>query len=124
MRYLLVISLLAVSLTGAVSLALANNHDPYGFKATAERAELPNRVFGKGSVEEVVGGGIKIILSFLGIVFFLLMVYAGLIWMMARGNEERVTKAKDTVEHAAIGLMIVLASYAIASVVFRALGSQ
>lgn len=124
MRYFLGASAIAVALFSATMFVVAQSNDPYGYQATAGQATLPKTVFGKGSVEEVVGGGIKIILSFLGIVFFLLMVYAGLIWMLARGNEERVTKAKDTVEHAAIGIMLVLASYAIASLVFKSLASR
>jgi hypothetical protein len=52
-------------------------------------------------------------LSFVGVLFFLLIVYAGIIWMTARGNDQDVTKAKDLMQSAIIGLIIVLSAYAI-----------
>jgi len=41
------------------------------------------------------------------------MIYGGFIWMIARGNEGEVTKAKDLIQAAIIGLVVVLAAYAI-----------
>jgi hypothetical protein len=67
----------------------------------------------KVSLGDVVSRIIKILLSFLGVIFFLLMVYAGFTWMMAAGNEEKVTKAKKIMASAVIGLAIVIAAYTI-----------
>lgn len=58
---------------------------------------------------------IKTALSALGLLFFVLVIYAGIRWMTARGDEEAVTKARETIFAAVIGLAIVLASYAITS---------
>ncbi len=41
------------------------------------------------------------------------MLYAGYNWMTAQGEEEKVTKAKDTLKRAIVGLIIIVASYAI-----------
>ena len=60
-------------------------------------------------IGKVVGAG----LAFIGVLFFILMIYGGLTWMMARGNEQDVTKAKELIQAAVIGLIIVLAAYAI-----------
>lgn len=46
------------------------------------------------------------------------MFYAGLRWMTARGNEEFATKAKDAMFAATIGLILVVASYGIATFIF------
>src|SRR3989339_740431 len=51
--------------------------------------------------------------SAVGLIFFILIFYGGFSWMIARGNEQKVEKAKNTVIAASIGLVIVLASYAI-----------
>ncbi|MEK9183233.1 MAG: hypothetical protein AAB849_01880 [Patescibacteria group bacterium] len=51
-------------------------------------------------------------LATLGIVFLILMVYGGFLWMTAKGDETQATKAKDTITMAVIGLMIVIAAYA------------
>lgn len=51
--------------------------------------------------------------SVLGLIFFILMIYGGLIWTSAGGNEERVDKAKKIIKDGLLGLIIVLASYTI-----------
>lgn len=56
---------------------------------------------------------IKGVLSLVGTIFFALTVYAGFLWMTASGNEDRVTKAKDIVTQAVIGLAVTLSAYAI-----------
>ena len=53
----------------------------------------------------------------------MLIVYAGFLWMNARGNEQQVEKAKSILTQAVIGLIIVLASYSIAGFVVRSLVS-
>jgi len=52
-------------------------------------------------------------LSFVGILFLILMIWAGFLWMTAGGNEERETEAKKIIAAAVIGLIIVAAAYAI-----------
>lgn len=63
--------------------------------------------------EILIGQIIKAALSFVGVIFLLLMIYGGYLWMTARGNEEEVTKAKNLIKAAVVGLIIVLAAYAI-----------
>ena len=68
-------------------------------------------------IGKVVGAG----LSFIGIIFFILIIYGGFSWMTARGNEQEVTKAKELIYAAVIGLIIVLAAYAITAYIGGAL---
>jgi hypothetical protein len=70
-----------------------------------------------GSPSVIIGSVIKIILSFLGVLFLILMIYGGFVWMKAMGNEQEVTKAKSILTNAIIGLIIVLAAYAITAYV-------
>jgi hypothetical protein len=56
---------------------------------------------------------IGVVLSFIGIIFLGLMIYGGIIWMTAQGNEQQVTKAKDLITSSIIGIVIVFAAYAI-----------
>jgi hypothetical protein len=69
----------------------------------------------------LIGKIVALVLSFVGIIFFLLVLFAGLRWMTAFGNSEKVDQAKSIMEHAAIGLVIVLAAYAISIFVFSRL---
>jgi hypothetical protein len=58
---------------------------------------------------------IGIVLSFVGVLFLILMIYAGILWMTAQGNEQQVAKAKGLLINGTIGLIIVFAAYAITS---------
>ena len=58
------------------------------------------------------------LLSGLGGLSTLMFVYAGVLWLTAAGNEERITKAKKTMLYATIGLVVVLSSYAFISFVY------
>lgn len=68
-----------------------------------------------------LGRVIRIALSFVGVIFTLLTVYAGFLWMTARGNESQVEQAKKTLQNALIGLVIAIASYSITGFVIRAI---
>ena len=72
--------------------------------------------------EPIIAIIINVILIFVGVIFLLLMIYGGNIWMMARGNEEEVKKAKETIKAAIIGLIVVLLAYAISHFVIEMLG--
>lgn len=56
---------------------------------------------------------ISVALSFVGVLFFILMIYAGILWMTAAGNEQQISKAKGLMMNAIIGIVIVLSAYAI-----------
>lgn len=93
----------------------------YGLEGASQGTGLINA--DKSPVEQIsvptlIGNIIGVILSFLGAIFFLLILYAGIIWMTAFGSSEKADKAKGILEQAAIGLLIVLAAYAISRFVF------
>lgn len=75
------------------------------------RSGLPN--IGGGSIPTLIGNWLAIILGFTGTIFFILVVWAGLTWMTAAGNQENIKKAQDILKTAIIGLIIVLSAYAI-----------
>ena len=56
---------------------------------------------------------VKYLMTFLGIIAVVVILYGGFMWMTASGNEDRVDKAKKIIIAGAIGLVIVLAAYAI-----------
>ena len=66
-----------------------------------------------GSAETIAGTVIKAVLSVTGLIFLILMVYAGILWMTARGDETIVEKSKDTIQAALIGLALTVSAYAI-----------
>lgn len=71
--------------------------------------------------EVVVGIVIRGLLALLGVLFFLLIIYGGFLWMTAQGNEEQVGKAKRIILSASIGLAVVLAAYLISFTIIQLL---
>jgi amino acid transporter len=69
----------------------------------------------------ILGTVVSAFLGLLGIIFIILIIYAGQKWMTASGNEEKVTKAKETLWRAVIGLVIVVGAWAITAFVLRRL---
>jgi hypothetical protein len=65
------------------------------------------------TLDERISNFISIFLSLLGVIFLGLMIYGGYNWMTAAGDEQKVDKAKNTIRSAIIGLIIVIAAYAI-----------
>ncbi len=61
----------------------------------------------------ILGNIISVILSVLGAVFIIFIIYAGYLWMTASGNEQKVEKASQILKESIIGLIIVLGAYAI-----------
>ncbi|MFA6018168.1 MAG: pilin [Patescibacteria group bacterium] len=66
------------------------------------------------SLSQLVGDIISAVFGVLGVVFFVLTVYAGVLWMTAAGDPKKVTKAKDILTQSLIGLIICVLSYGIA----------
>lgn len=105
-------SFLVLALTGAVSAA--NIGDAGGSLEQAGRGAFGAGVTsGTNTLESIVGQILKTFISILGVLFLVLTVYAGYLWMNARGNEQQVSKAKDILTQSVIGFIVVLAAYMI-----------
>lgn len=91
-----------------------------GLDLTATAAKLT-----KNSLDapELIGNLLAVVLGFTGTIFFILVVYAGLMWMTAVGNEESIKKAQSILKTAIIGLIIVLSAYAITKFIGSSLQS-
>ena len=73
-------------------------------------------------IPTLIGKFLGSILGFTGTLFFVLVVYSGLMWMTAAGNEDRIKKAKQILIAAVVGLIIVVSAYAITQYIGAALG--
>lgn len=56
---------------------------------------------------------IKIVLSILGSIFFILLIMSGYWLVTARGDEGKVEKAQTTIRSSIIGLAVIIAAYGI-----------
>lgn len=64
---------------------------------------------------------IRAALGFLGVVAVVMILYGGFIYMTAGGNEEKVSEAKKILINGAIGLVIILSAFSIASFIMSKL---
>ena len=67
--------------------------------------------------KEMAVSVVKYLMTCLGIIAVVVILYGGFMWMTASGNEDRVDKAKKIIIAGAIGLVVVLAAYAIVNFV-------
>lgn len=72
---------------------------------------------------QIVVNIIKIVLGFLGTIAVVLIIYAGFMWMTAGGKPDNVAKAQKIISAAVIGLIIILASYALTMFITKALSN-
>lgn len=69
------------------------------------------------SLAELIGTVIKGVLSFVGVIFMVLTVYAGFLWMTAQGEETKIEKAQGIIKSSVVGLVVMLGAYSITSFV-------
>jgi hypothetical protein len=81
-----------------------------GLEETAQTAGI-NR--GGANPAQAVSQIVQWVLSFIGVLFLILMIYGGVTWMTSSGNQETIKKAQQIVGSAVLGLIIVLSAYAI-----------
>lgn len=128
LRYLL--SLIFVSLTlclaplATVVQAQGFTADETGLTNTADAAgystEVPCREEPGGCIPAFIGAFVNALLGIFGSLFLVLIMWGGVQYMLAGGEEGKVQKARQTLQNAILGMLIVVASYAIASFVLDA----
>lgn len=71
--------------------------------------------------EKTIGLIINSIFGLLAVIFFILTIYGGFIWMTAAGNEAKIEKSKKIIFSGAIGIFIIFSSYLITVYIFSLL---
>lgn len=101
--------------------------DPGLIQDAAKGAEFPDAAKTGEQLEqtipETVGKIVSLMLSFVGALFFIFIIFSGFQWMTAGGNEEKVTQARTRLTNAAIGLAITVAAYFITWFISNTLGA-
>lgn len=78
-------------------------------------------VRGGSDLPTIIGSLINVVLGFLGIVLLFYVLRAGFLWMTAGGDEKQVTTAKNMIRDAVIGLVVIVAGFAISNFVLQQL---
>ena len=90
---------------------------------TAKEAQYDTSKSGDAALVGLIGGFIKIVLGLLGIALLGYLIYGGFLWMTAGGDGGQVTKAKDVMKNAVIGIIIISSSYIISDFVMKQLSN-
>jgi len=90
-------------------------------EALADQANFNTGTGAGRGIGLVMASVIKAFLGLLGIIFIVLIITAGYKLMTAGGNEEKVKEAQEMIKKAVIGLIIIVAAYAITYFIFNAL---
>jgi len=74
--------------------------------------------------QELIGKVISAVLGISGSLALLMFIYGGFTWMLSGGNAEKVTKGKNTLVWASIGLIVIFSSYAMVNTLFKGLAGS
>jgi len=76
------------------------------------------------SFTATLGSIVSLVLSIIGIIFIIFIIYAGYLWMTAFGNDTKLEKSKEILKQSIIGLIVVIAAYAISYFIVIIFGKQ
>lgn len=77
------------------------------------------------ALSETIGRYVRFLLGFVGIIFLLLTLYAGFLWMTAGGDEGKVEKSKKILTSSVVGVAILVLSYSITTLImYISIGTQ
>ena len=74
-------------------------------------------VTGSPQLEVIIGNIINIVLGFMGIILLCIILWAGFLWMTAGGDSKKTETATALIKNAIIGLIIIVAAFAISNFV-------
>jgi type IV secretory pathway VirB2 component (pilin) len=119
-KYLISLAILSLLVLPFLTLpALAQPNDVYGINNVNNG--LNNSLPGAGTdLRTVAARIINFVLGFLGIIAVVIILFGGFKWMTAAGNEDKVAEARKLLVAGVIGLVIILAAWAISTFVIGA----
>ena len=121
-KILLIIGAIATIIAPQMILASSSNLVFADAKTQIESAV--NEVGGsenKTDVKGFIGNIIKTMFFAVGVLAVIVIIFAGVTFVMSAGNSQTIQKAKTTIIYAVIGLIVSILSYAIVNFVVSSL---
>ncbi len=109
-----IISLLVLPLVAMPALA----QNQFGFNEVENGL---NNALSNSDPREIVGRIINMALGFLGVIAVIIIIIGGFKWMTAGGNEDKVSESKKLLGAGVIGLVIVMAAWALATFIVNSI---
>lgn len=109
----------------AVSVSLPATALAQGFvqkiRGGVEQTASPAGLNQTTSLENMIGNTIKVAISFVGVLLLAYVLYAGYIWLTSNGDSKKTEQAIKILRTAIVGMIIILAAYAITDFVLARL---
>ncbi len=76
---------------------------------------------GNGAVSpfDVIGSLLYVVLGTVGVIFVIVTIQGGFLWMTAGGNEDQVNRARQKITNGVIGVVIIFAAYLLTSFILN-----
>ena len=107
-----------------VSAATQTNPQP-ATPVSGDAVQLTNPLTGNknsDSIPVLLGKIISYAMGIIGSLALFMFIYGGITWMLSGGNAEQVTKGKNIVIWAALGIALIFMAYALVRFVISAIG--
>ncbi|MDD4902728.1 MAG: pilin [Patescibacteria group bacterium] len=92
-----------------------------GNQPATPSVNLTNPLGNINSVPALIGNIINAALGVVGSLALIMFIYGGFTWMLAAGNEQAVEKGRNILVWAAVGLIVIFASYSLVNFVINAI---
>lgn len=111
-------SVLATAGTGSETAGTGS--ETAGTGGGAGSVPLHNPIAGGDNpdINLIIGKAINGVLGIVGSLALVMVIYGGLTWMLAAGNQTRVQKGRDILIWAVVGLVVIFSAYAIVRFIF------
>ncbi len=90
---------------------------------TDQPGRLAEATGGQGSLRQLVLTFLNFFLGFLGLISVIMIIYGGVLYVTAAGEQEKVDKGKKIIMYAIVGIVIILLAFAIVNTVLGGLGA-
>lgn len=112
----LILLIVAFCVFGLASMALPAQAQQTALEEFGTASTLPT-----DSIAIIIARVIRVALTLVGIIFVSVIIYAGFLYLLARGEPEPIKKAKRIFQQSIIGLIIIFSAYAITTFILNAL---
>ncbi|MDO8592832.1 MAG: pilin [bacterium] len=113
-----------ISGNGAVA---PNISGPGASGAPGQPVQLTNPLTGNATSKDIptlLGNIIQYAMGIIGSLALVMFIFGGATWMLSAGNQERVTKGKNIIIWAALGLAMIFTAYALVRFLIETLGKS
>ncbi|MEK7619617.1 MAG: Ig-like domain-containing protein [Patescibacteria group bacterium] len=112
----LIVLIVAFCVVGFFAVAFPALAQDTSFEQFADASTLS-----QDSIAIIIARVIRVALTLVGIIFVCVIIYAGFLYLLARGEPEPIKKAKKIFQQSIIGLIIIFSAYSIATFILNRL---